>query len=228
MKKEYINIKKSVKPIWISWYVFSYLTTYVIYVLRKLNFSPDIFTYISLFFWFVTFYFILNTNFILAWIFIQITIIFDILDWQWARYKRKQSKYWALLDSIVDEIFISLIYIWLYIVFPSYWFELFLLLIISFVSEALSKNISIEDCKIYKWINLTSEFKKKVLWWNGNFKQYFSLIISKSLNYNDIMFIFLILSIFWYIQYWIYIEILRRWFWLWIIYIKFYFFYFKK
>jgi archaetidylinositol phosphate synthase len=65
--------------------------------------SPNQYTLISLFFVFVSFYFLIKENLILALIFFLLAALLDIIDGAVARFTKKTTKKGAYLDTIFDR-----------------------------------------------------------------------------------------------------------------------------
>jgi phosphatidylglycerophosphate synthase len=66
-------------------------------------FSPNQYTFISLFFVFGSFYFLIKENLILALIFFLLSALSDFIDGAVARFTKKATKKGAYLDTIFDR-----------------------------------------------------------------------------------------------------------------------------
>lgn len=81
------------------------------YTLSKIPVSPNQWTILSLILVLIVFYFLINQNFLIAFIFCIFTISIDIVDGAVARTTNKVTKFGAYLDTIIDrfiEFFIIL------------------------------------------------------------------------------------------------------------------------
>ena len=69
----------------------------------KTGISPNTFTLISLFFAFLSFFFLIKKNLILASLFFIIASILDLIDGAVAKFKNQTTKKGAYLDTICDR-----------------------------------------------------------------------------------------------------------------------------
>ncbi|MEM5782254.1 MAG: CDP-alcohol phosphatidyltransferase family protein [Candidatus Aenigmatarchaeota archaeon] len=82
---------------------FKKLSEKVGYFFSKLSISPNQWTLLSLFLALIVFYFLVNQNFILSFVFCIITISIDMIDGAVARATKKSTKFGAYLDTTVDR-----------------------------------------------------------------------------------------------------------------------------
>ena len=72
-------------------------------IFSKTGISPNTFTLISLFFAFLSFFFLVKNNLILAPLFFMIASILDLIDGAVAKFKNQITKTGAYLDTICDR-----------------------------------------------------------------------------------------------------------------------------
>lgn len=105
---------------------FKFLEDFLGNVFFKLGLTPNQFTLMSAVFALISFYFLINLNFVFAFIFFISAGILDLIDGAVARKKGLVSKKGAYLDTIIDryvEIIALLGFLFLplpKIIFPSY------------------------------------------------------------------------------------------------------------
>ena len=131
----------------------------------KTGITPNGFTLLTIFSAFVTFYFIVTGNFLVASLFILITSFLDFVDGSVARFMKKSTKFGAYLDTIVDRyvefiIIFSFIFIELpYLLLPSVvWIFLYLFgSLMTTYSKAAAKEKDIVKNELNKGIIERSE-----------------------------------------------------------------------
>ncbi|MEM5778279.1 MAG: CDP-alcohol phosphatidyltransferase family protein [Candidatus Aenigmatarchaeota archaeon] len=136
---------------------FKKLSEKVGYFFSKLSISPNQWTLLSLFLALIVFYFLVNQNFILSFVFCIITISIDMIDGAVARATKKSTKFGAYLDTTVDRfIEFFIIFGLLFLDYPNFIFNsktwLVLLLFGSMLSTyskaaALEKGLIKEELK---------------------------------------------------------------------------------
>ncbi|MEM5872289.1 MAG: CDP-alcohol phosphatidyltransferase family protein [Candidatus Aenigmatarchaeota archaeon] len=136
---------------------FKKLSEKVGYFFTKLSISPNQWTLLSLFLALIVFYFLVNQNFILSFVFCIITISIDMIDGAVARATKKSTKFGAYLDTTVDRfIEFFIIFGLLFLDYPNFIFNsktwLMLLLFGSMLSTyskaaALEKGLIKEELK---------------------------------------------------------------------------------
>lgn len=82
---------------------FKFLEDFLGNVFSKTGLTPAQFTLMSIIFAFVSFYFLINLNFLLAFLFFISAGILDLIDGAVARIKGEVSKKGAYLDTICDR-----------------------------------------------------------------------------------------------------------------------------
>jgi glycerol-3-phosphate cytidylyltransferase len=97
-------------------YIYRPIVSYLVKKWFFINISPNILTFIWLLWIIISSLFIINWNIILWTILYFIFPFIDILDWAVARYYKKTSLFWALIDWFIDTFgeIIILFSFWIY------------------------------------------------------------------------------------------------------------------
>lgn len=82
---------------------FKFLEDFLGNIFSKIGLTPAQFTLMSIAFAFISFYFLINLNFLLAFLFFNSAGILDLIDGAVARIKGQASKKGAYLDTICDR-----------------------------------------------------------------------------------------------------------------------------
>lgn len=102
-------------------------------IFSKFGLRPNEWSFISLLFALITFFFLIKKNFLIAAIFFAFTAFIDVIDGAVARFMKIETKIGAYLDTIIDRFVEFIVLLALFFIdYPNFIFEsrfwLFLLL----------------------------------------------------------------------------------------------------